>query len=107
MTGSGETGLPGGTPDRRGADPGLARQRTALAWTRTAVSFAALGAAVLKARPVPGLAILAVSALVYPFGRYGGPQDAADQRHRRVLITAIAVTGVSVAALIISLLAGS
>ena len=32
--------------DREDADPGLARIRTSLAWTRTALSFAAVGAVV-------------------------------------------------------------
>ena len=30
------------------ADPGLAQARTSLAWTRTALSFAAVGAVVLR-----------------------------------------------------------
>ncbi len=87
-------------------EPGLARQRTALAWTRTALSFAALGAAILKARPVPGLAILALSALVFPLGRLSSRPNAADRPDRRVLLITIAVTGVSVVALVISLLTG-
>jgi uncharacterized membrane protein YidH (DUF202 family) len=33
------------------AGPGLARERTELAWTRTAIAFAALGAAILRYRP--------------------------------------------------------
>ena len=51
------------------ADPGLARERTELAWTRTAIAFAALGAAILKYRPVAGLPVLVLSAVVWRLGR--------------------------------------
>ena len=37
-------------------DPGLARERTDLAWTRSAISFAALGAAMLHTNAVAGVA---------------------------------------------------
>ncbi len=37
--------------DMADPDPGLARQRTELSWTRTAISFAALGGFLLKSRP--------------------------------------------------------
>jgi hypothetical protein len=50
-------------------DPGLARERTELAWHRTAISVAALGSAILKIRPAAGLPILIISALVWELGR--------------------------------------
>jgi uncharacterized membrane protein YidH (DUF202 family) len=50
-------------------DPGLAHERTSLAWTRTAISFAALGGAVLKANVITGLIILAVAPVVWQLGR--------------------------------------
>jgi uncharacterized membrane protein YidH (DUF202 family) len=46
-------------------DPGLARERTSLAWGRTAISFAALGGTVLKASVVPGLVILLVAPAIW------------------------------------------
>jgi len=58
---------PGDDPEER--DPGLARERTSLAWTRTALSFAALGGAVLKVNVVTGLLILAVAPVIWQAGR--------------------------------------
>lgn len=54
-------------PEKR--DPGLARERTSLAFTRTAISFAALGGVVLKANVISGLLILAVTPVVWQLGR--------------------------------------
>jgi uncharacterized membrane protein YidH (DUF202 family) len=64
------TATPGlsGRPDPP-PDPGLARERTSLAWTRTAISFAAVGGAVLKREVVPGLILLALAAVIYLLGR--------------------------------------
>ena len=58
---------PGDDPEER--DPGLARERTSLAWARTAISFAALGGAVLKANVLSGLLVLAVAPVVWQLGR--------------------------------------
>jgi hypothetical protein len=50
-------------------DSGLARERTSLAWTRTAISFAAVGGVVLKRDIIPGLILLAVSPAIWQLGR--------------------------------------
>lgn len=50
-------------------DAGLARERTSLAWTRTALSFGAVGGVVLKREIVPGLILLAVAPVIYVVGR--------------------------------------
>jgi uncharacterized membrane protein YidH (DUF202 family) len=50
-------------------DPGLARERTSLAWTRTAISFAAVGGVVLKRQIVPGLILLALAPAIWLLGR--------------------------------------
>ena len=61
------TPAPDDDPEER--DPGLARERTSLAWTRTAISFAALGGTMLKTNVVTGLLILAVAPVVWQLGR--------------------------------------
>jgi uncharacterized membrane protein YidH (DUF202 family) len=96
----------GGEPadDIEYADPGLARERTELAWTRTAIAFAALGAAILKYRPVVGLPVLALSAVVWRLGRLPGTAGAADVRDRRLLLITVSTVGVSVVALVLSFL---
>jgi uncharacterized membrane protein YidH (DUF202 family) len=55
--------------DPSAPEPGLARERTTLAWTRTAISFAAVGGVVLKKDVAPGLILLAVSVVVWQIGR--------------------------------------
>jgi uncharacterized membrane protein YidH (DUF202 family) len=86
------------------ADPGLARERTELAWTRTAIAFAALGAAILRYRPVVGLLILVLSTVVWRLGRPPGPAHAGHARDRRPLLITVATVGVSLAALALSFL---
>jgi len=80
-------------------DPGLARERTELAWRRTAISYAALGAALLKASPPVGVLVLAASALIWGAGRQAG--------RRRLLLVTVAVTSVSIGALVLAVLARS
>jgi uncharacterized membrane protein YidH (DUF202 family) len=38
-------------------DPGLARERTRLAWARTAIAFAAVGAAMLRRELAAGVTV--------------------------------------------------
>jgi len=49
-------------------DPGLARERTVLAWSRTGLSFLALGGIVVRTDPFAGLAILALGSVVWVLG---------------------------------------
>ena len=90
--------------DIEDTDPGLARDRTELSWTRTAISFAALGGAILKSRPYAGIPILSLSALIWKLGRLAGAPAAGPGRSRRLLLIAVAVTGVSLVALALTLL---
>ena len=90
--------------DIEDADPGLARDRTELAWTRTAISFAALGGLILKNRPFVGLPVLVLGALIWVLGRLTSATGAERARARHLLLITVAVTGVSITALVITLL---
>jgi len=82
-------------------DPGRARERTELAWTRTAISFAAIGALMLKQLPMAGLPILLIGALVYFLGRMIRPhvRTRGHEHGRGLLLITAGVTLVAFAAL--------
>ena len=83
----------GGHPDRPDADPGLARARTSLAWTRTVLSFATAGGVLLKEHLVPGLIILAAAPVVWYLGRLS------YRLPGRLKLVTVTIVGVSVIAL--------
>ena len=85
-------------------DPGLAQERTELAWTRTAISFAALGGALLKYRPAIGVPVLIVGAVIWKLGRLPSKPGNGRARHRRLLLMTVTITALSAAALIVSFL---
>ena len=85
-----------GQDDHEDGDPGLARARTSLAWTRTALSFAAVGGVVLKKDVVAGLIILAVAPVIWRLGRL-----AHDRPGRLKLVTAT-IVAISVVALAVA-----
>ncbi len=107
-----------GDSDPEERDPGLARERTSLAWTRTAISFAALGGAVLKVNVVTGLIILAIAPLVWQLGRLSGDvlqegaAKAADTKAgdpemigvTRIRLITVSIVGVSLLCLLVALL---
>jgi uncharacterized membrane protein YidH (DUF202 family) len=78
-------------------DPGLAEERTALSWTRTAIAFAAVGGVVLKREVVPGLILLALAPAVYLLGRL------AYRRPRKFELVTAAIVGVALVALVVAL----
>jgi Domain of unknown function (DUF202) len=92
---------PPGPPGPSGPrDTGLARERTALAWTRTAISFAAVGGVVLKRDIVPGLILLALAPAVYLLGRLAYTRP---EKHKLVTATIVAV---ALVALVVALTRG-
>ena len=80
--------------DHEDADPGLARARTSLAWTRTALSFAAVGVVVLRKDILPGLIILAAAPVVWRLGRLA---HYLPGRLRLVTATIVAIAAISLA----------
>jgi uncharacterized membrane protein YidH (DUF202 family) len=94
------TSTPGpSTPGPSGPrDPGLAKERTALAWTRTAISFAAVGGVVLKREIVPGLILLAVAPAIYIVGRLAYTRP---EKHKLVTATIVAVALVALVVVLI------
>jgi len=81
-------------PGREDADPGLARIRTSLAWTRTALSFAAVGAVALKKDVIAGLIIMATAPVIWRLGRLDHHRPG---RLRLVTATIVAVSLVALA----------
>ena len=84
-------------------DPGLARARTRLAWTRTVLSFAAIGGVILRRDLAAGFAVLGLSGLVWVVGRLAVAPGQVRPRPGRLLLITVAVTGVSFAALMLAL----
>jgi len=85
-------------PDDEDGDPGLARARTSLAWTRTALSFAAVGGVVLKQDLIPGLLIMATAPAVWELGRL------AHHRPGRLRLVTATIVAVAIVALAVTLI---
>ncbi len=81
-------------------DPGLARERTRLAWTRTAFAFAAVGAAILKTRVVAGIVVIALGAVVWIMHRLSHDNNLIRPQVRLAAITATVVAAAVVALVI-------
>jgi hypothetical protein len=82
-------------------DPGLAQERTSLSWTRTAISFAAVGGIVLKRALVPGLILLALAPVIYVLGRL------AYSRPEKLKLVTATIVVVALVALVVSFTAGT
>ena len=77
-------------------DPGLARARTSLAWTRTALSFVAVGGVVMKKEVVAGLIVIAAAPAVWKLGRL------AYHRPGRLRLVTATIVAVSLLALAVA-----
>ncbi len=96
MTGPAMTG-PAGQDDDEDGDPGLARARTSLAWTRTALSFAAVGGVLLRKDVVAGLIVMAAAPVIWQLGRL------APHRPDRLKLVTATIIAVSLVALAVAL----
>jgi uncharacterized membrane protein YidH (DUF202 family) len=83
-------------PDPGDLDPGLARERTSLAWTRTALSFAAVGGVVLKKDVIAGLIIMSATPAIWQLGRL------AHHRPGRLKLVTATIVAVSLVALAVA-----
>jgi hypothetical protein len=92
-------------------DAGLALERTSLSWTRTAISFAALGGVMLKDNVITGLLILAVVPLIWRLGRpprSGSPPSGLPTVGAlRIRVITASVVGVALLSLVIAVLGPS
>ena len=92
-------------------DAGLALERTSLSWTRTAISFAALGGVMLKDNVITGLLILAVVPLIWRLGRpprSGSPPGGLPTvGGTRIRVTTISIVGVALLSLLVAVLGPS
>ena len=89
--------------DPEDLDPGLARERTRLAWARTSIAFAAVGAAMVKRQVVPGVIVLALAPLVWALGSYASRAVPTEPRPARLLVVTVTITAVAVLAVVIAL----
>jgi uncharacterized membrane protein YidH (DUF202 family) len=92
-------------PDEPGVgDPA---NRTRLSWTRTAIAFAAIGAAMLKFSPIAGVVVIALSLPIWAAAhRVRHTTDAVSAASGLALV-AITVVLVAIAALVVALLGHS
>ena len=93
--------------DPEDVDPGLARERTRLAWARTAIAFAAVGAAMLKRELIPGLIVLATTPLIWAVGQFASHTPARGPRPGRLLVVTLTVVAVAVLDVIAAILGHS
>jgi len=92
--------MPPASPRPPVVDPA---NRTRLAWTRTAVGFAAIGGAMLKVSPVAGLVVLLLSLPIWAVAHRSGSSNLAVSSPRGLRLVTITVVIVALAALVVAI----
>lgn len=90
--------------DPEDLDPGLARERTRLAWARTAIAFGAVAGVLLRREPAIGLAVLVTVPLIWILGRLATRAGPPDVLPRRMLVVTVTVTLVAALAIVAAFL---
>ncbi|MFD4975551.1 DUF202 domain-containing protein [Streptomyces sp. NPDC058424] len=107
MSGSERSPRPTVAEDLEDLDPGLAQERTWLAWRRTAISLTAVSAAVLKISPIDGALLPVMTLAVWVTGRghvaTGSRSSDTNARRPAVRLTASTIVLTALAALIVAL----
>ena len=83
-------------------DAGLARERTNLAWIRSSIAFFGLGVAILKFRPIAGILVLAIAAVLWLLGRTVRGRRRWPASRRALLVT-VAISALAVVSLVLTL----
>lgn len=74
-----------------------------MAWTRTAISFAATGAAILKNHVIAGVIVLGLGAVTLGLRKLFPATVSDESRPRRLLLVTVTVTAVAAVALAVAL----
>ena len=86
--------------DPKDFDRGLAAERTRLAWARTAIAFAAVGAVALRNDVIIGLVTLSASPLIWGLGALASRDTQPAHLARRLRLVTVAVTAAALLALV-------
>lgn len=105
------TGSPRQVPDDlEDLGPGLARERSSLAWRRTAVSFTAVSLAVVKFAPLAGVPLLLMAISIWALGSAhtrAGLRGLRGKAQRRTIgAIALGTMLTAIIALLVALLSG-
>lgn len=78
-----------------------------MAWTRTAIAYAATGAAILKNHVIAGLIVLGLGVVTWGLRLVFPVAISSEARPRRLLLVTVTVTAVGIVALVVAFTARS